>query len=520
MSFSSIAVQQREKEAQSLRSFLAWSLIGSLGLHLGVLTLGLSNLWHRSPELEEEPLEIVIVDPPPTPEAVKPQEPQETLPERQTEGGSSRIGSQSNPKANIEVVRPKAAPAPSSPPKAATRPVPQPAPSVAPSPPPPAVTAEKQPAPITPDRTQKLVEDLKREPAPQQKPAPIPQPAPVAVDRPPQKPQPAAPPAQTQPQENANLRNTLGEIRNTTESQATAPQSAAGSGNRTGTATTGNGTSSSGQGSGRSTGQAAGSGSSVATGPGAARQGTPQGEGSGSGDPTGSGSGRLSCRNCSKPKYPEQARKRGVEGSAKIKVDVDDKGNVTNVRVAESSGNRDLDEAAVRAARRWKFDTPNGARQGVSAKVDFELENSERSRRNRERRRKTEAARKNARLKPLPRHLNVLPHLAALQQVRNHRQQLNLPSLLQVHHHVNLKLLHRDDSGCQLNLPTVHNNSKLHPKIRIGCGNLYAASVSNLNHKTARNNQLHPIVRLNYANLYVACNKIRSNQRHQRRGEG
>jgi len=43
--------------------------------------------------------------------------------------------------------------------------------------------------------------------------------------------------------------------------------------------------------------------------------------------------------------------------------------NVTNVRIAESSGNSDLDEAAIRAARRWKFDTPNGARQGSQPKL-------------------------------------------------------------------------------------------------------------------------------------------------------
>jgi len=51
------------------------------------------------------------------------------------------------------------------------------------------------------------------------------------------------------------------------------------------------------------------------------------------------------------------ARRRGQEGTAKISVDVDDKGNVTNVRLARSSGHSALDEAAIREARRWKFDT-------------------------------------------------------------------------------------------------------------------------------------------------------------------
>jgi len=68
----------------------------------------------------------------------------------------------------------------------------------------------------------------------------------------------------------------------------------------------------------------------------------------------------------------------GKEGAAKIKVDVDDKGNVTNVRIAESSGNSDLDEAAIRAARRWKSILPI-ARQGSQPKLIL-LSRSERSR--------------------------------------------------------------------------------------------------------------------------------------------
>ncbi len=109
---------------------------------------------------------------------------------------------------------------------------------------------------------------------------------------------------------------------------------------------------------------------------------------------TGSSSGRLACRTCSKPKYPENARKRRLEGKAKISVDVDSKGNVTNVRLAQTSGHAELDKAAVEQARNWKFNTPNGATQGVTAKVDFAIEGSKRSRQNRERRRQRAAASK------------------------------------------------------------------------------------------------------------------------------
>ncbi len=161
-----------------------------------------------------------------------------------------------------------------------------------------------------------------------------------------------------------------------------------GSGFGTGIGSGSRGTGSGGSG-GTGTGNGSGSGSTVATGSGAIRQG-----GNRNGDSTGSGSGSLACRNCSKPKYPDRARRQGVEGTAKIKVDVDDKGNVTNVQVAQSTGNSELDRAAIRAARRWKFDTPNGARQGVTAKVDFALEGSKRSRQIRERQRQRAATRR------------------------------------------------------------------------------------------------------------------------------
>ena len=434
MGFSSIAVQQREKEAEALRSFLAFSLIGSLALHLGVLTLGIGNLLHRTAELEE-PLEVMIVEPP-TLEAVKPQE--ETQQETQSSGGSAASagssGGKSGSEGGIAVVRSSSGggsgtqSAPSSPPKAAVRALPKPTPSIAQTPEttstpkptqtsPPEVTAAPKPV-ITPSPQQSV--------SPQ--PAPTLQTAPVAVNRSPQNLKPAAP-AQPQQQDNEKLRDFVTGIRNSRASQGSAPNSLSeadnpsrmgdtlgglrpgtqsatgGSGNRTGSGGSSTGNSSSrgsgtgtgngsGQGTGTGTGNSPGSGSQVAAGPRSVRQGTPRGEGSGNGDPTGSGSGRLACRNCSKPKYPERARRQGQEGTAKISVDVDAKGNVTNVRLTGSSGHTALDEAALREARRWKFDAPNGARQGLSAKVDFALEESERARRASERRRRREASRK------------------------------------------------------------------------------------------------------------------------------
>jgi protein TonB len=58
-------------------------------------------------------------------------------------------------------------------------------------------------------------------------------------------------------------------------------------------------------------------------------------------------------------------------------IDVDASGNVTNVSVEKSSRNRDLDRAAMQAARRWRFNPSivNGqpAPGRVRVPVEFKL---------------------------------------------------------------------------------------------------------------------------------------------------
>ena len=69
MSFSSKVSDLREKEQKVLRSFLVFSFMGSLVLHILVLTL--SSLWFRTPRFAEKPIDVIIVDPP-TLKAAKP----------------------------------------------------------------------------------------------------------------------------------------------------------------------------------------------------------------------------------------------------------------------------------------------------------------------------------------------------------------------------------------------------------------------------------------------------------------
>lgn len=81
MSFSSIAIEQREKEFKALKGFLTGSTIASLVLHVAVLASGVGNLLARVPEMEEEPIELTFVEPevkqtPLTPEEKKQEKPE------------------------------------------------------------------------------------------------------------------------------------------------------------------------------------------------------------------------------------------------------------------------------------------------------------------------------------------------------------------------------------------------------------------------------------------------------------
>jgi len=56
------------------------------------------------------------------------------------------------------------------------------------------------------------------------------------------------------------------------------------------------------------------------------------------------------------PRYPRVARKRGYQGTVVLSVLVDESGRVKNLWVFTSSGYRLLDNAAVKAVRKWAFE--------------------------------------------------------------------------------------------------------------------------------------------------------------------
>jgi protein TonB len=94
----------------------------------------------------------------------------------------------------------------------------------------------------------------------------------------------------------------------------------------------------------------------------------PGGEGSGDGNGASSlPSGGYQV----KPRYPDSARRRGVEGTVIIKAYVTEQGRVEQVQVERSAGHSDLDQAAVEAVERWRFEPARRGRQPIAMWVSI-----------------------------------------------------------------------------------------------------------------------------------------------------
>jgi protein TonB len=73
------------------------------------------------------------------------------------------------------------------------------------------------------------------------------------------------------------------------------------------------------------------------------------------------------------PEYPEEARLRGWHGRVVLAVIVSPEGGVASIRVRSSSGHPLLDEAALRAVRRWRFEPGRRAGQAVAAAAEVPI---------------------------------------------------------------------------------------------------------------------------------------------------
>ena len=78
-----------------------------------------------------------------------------------------------------------------------------------------------------------------------------------------------------------------------------------------------------------------------------------------------------------KPRYPESARRAGVQGVTTLRVRVLENGKVGEVVVDQSAGFRDLDVAAMEAVKKWLFEPARRGKDPVSVwvmlPVKFEL---------------------------------------------------------------------------------------------------------------------------------------------------
>ena len=69
------------------------------------------------------------------------------------------------------------------------------------------------------------------------------------------------------------------------------------------------------------------------------------------------------------PRYPQEEMRRGVGGTVRVRVQVAADGSVEDGEIETSSGNRNLDRAALDAIRRWTFQPATRNGQSVPAKV-------------------------------------------------------------------------------------------------------------------------------------------------------
>jgi protein TonB len=80
------------------------------------------------------------------------------------------------------------------------------------------------------------------------------------------------------------------------------------------------------------------------------------------------------------PIYPATSRRLGEEGVVRLKVLVDERGRPHDIVVANSSGFPRLDQAAIDAVRRWRFEPATDGNRAVSAwgavSIRFKLENA------------------------------------------------------------------------------------------------------------------------------------------------
>lgn len=77
----------------------------------------------------------------------------------------------------------------------------------------------------------------------------------------------------------------------------------------------------------------------------------------------------ISSRDLNPPRYPSEEARAGISGTTVLIIDVDASGAVNEVSVEKSSRNQNLDQAAMQAARTWRFNPGRQRGQAVAGRV-------------------------------------------------------------------------------------------------------------------------------------------------------
>ncbi|MFM7363785.1 MAG: TonB family protein [Cuspidothrix sp.] len=392
MGFSIVAIEQREKEAKALKTFLVYSLISSVALHTGILALFINQFFRKVPKVTEAPIEVTILETIPQKTAQLPVK-IKSLPQTNSGGGGNQGGGISTPtETAINIIKSSVAPITQYKPIKTTNNF---------------ITKPSQPLstpePITKTTlvTTAPIENTTPEPVTTTnlittKPIQTANTIPTNIT-----------PLQSETQTNTSSDNIPSNL--TTSTQSSEKGNIIGNlGNYSWRNILGKDTGS-GVGNGTGSGVGNGTGSGIGNGTGS---GVGNGTGSGIGNGTGSGNepgniipkpentpvatapkppienssklNRADCLEC-QIKYPDRARRRGIEGNPEVAIDTDAQGNVTRVRLISSSGDSELDEAAQQAAQQWKLTPTERGRAGVRASVNFAIKGSQRHRKLQER---------------------------------------------------------------------------------------------------------------------------------------
>jgi TonB family protein len=387
MEFSSVTIEQREKEAEALKTFLFFSLIGSLVLHIGILALAINKFFLKFPEVREEPIEVTILETIPQEVNQLPVEIKSLAKTNSGGGGGNKGGGISTPtETALNMIKSSVAPITKQaqlkittnliskqsqtltnrePAKILTPVQTNPIENTTPEP---ATT----PPPVETKPIQKLDENANTlastQPQVQTKPTKI---TPLKSETQPNASSnniPSNSTASTQLPQNKNILGNLGDR----------SRNSLGTGNGTGSGTgIGNGI---GNGTGSGTGNGVGNESGNKPKP----ENTPIATALKPPIENSSKLNRADCIQC-QIKYPDRARQRGIEGNAEVTIDTDSQGNVTRVRLVRSSGDSELDQAAQQAAQEWKLTPTAEGREGVRASVNFAIKGSQRHRKLQER---------------------------------------------------------------------------------------------------------------------------------------